>query len=102
MAIAINNIGEANIHTCDYQNSFDSLNKALAIFRELSNKEEEFNTLFLLGKFWFIIGDYDELEKVISKYEYLLLTEENLSERFQLNFDYLKFMRNGLDVNVIS
>lgn len=99
-ALSINNLGEIYLETCDYQNSFDSLNKALSIFRELSNKEEEFNTLFLLGKFWFIIGDYDELEKVISKYEYLLLTEENLSERFQLNFDYLKFMRNGLDVNV--
>ncbi len=99
-ALSINNLGEIYLETCEYQNSYDNLNKALLIFRELNNKEEEINTLFLLGKFWFVIGDYDELEKVISKYEYLLLTEENLSERFQLNFDYLKFMRNGLDVNV--
>jgi serine/threonine protein kinase len=99
-ALSINNLGEIYLQTCDYQNSYDYLNKALQIFKELNNKEEEINTLFLLGKFWFIVGDYDELEKVISKYEYNLYTEDNLSERFQINHEYLKFMKNGLDVKV--
>ena len=99
-ALTLSNLGEVYISICDYQNSYDNLNKALLIFRELNNKEEEINTLFLIGKFWFIIGDYDELEKVISKYEYNLYTEENLSERFQINYNYLKFMKNGLDVNI--
>lgn len=100
-ALSINNLGEIYLGLCDYQKAYENLNKALSIFRELNNKEEEINTLFLIGKFWFIIGDCEELEKVISKYEYLLLTEENLSERFQLNFDYLKFMKSGLDINAV-
>lgn len=100
-ALVISNLGELYFQICDYQKSYENLTKALSIFRELNNKEEEINTLFLLGKFWFIIGDYEELDKVINKYEYLLLTEENLSEKFQLNFDYLKFMKNGLDINSV-
>ncbi len=100
-ALVISNLGELYFQTCDYQKSYENLTKALLIFRELNNKEEEINTLFLLGKFWFIIGDYEELDNVINKYEYLLLTEENPSERFQLNFEYLKFMKNGLDINSV-
>ncbi len=95
-ALSINNLGEIYLETCEYQNSYDNLNKALLIFRELNNKEEEINTLFLLGKFWFVIGDYDELEKIINQYEYHIFTEENLSEKIQINYDYLKFMRKGL------
>ncbi len=98
-ALVISNLGELYFQICDYQKSYENLIKALSIFRELNNKEEEINTLFLLGKFWFIVGDYEELENVINKYEYLLLTEENLSGRFQFNFDYLKFMKNNLTVS---
>ncbi len=96
-ALSINNLGEMYLETCEYQNSFDNLNKALSIFKDLNNIEEEFNTLFLLGKFWFIIGDPGEIYKVIGKYEYHFNTVENLSEKFRINYDYLKVMKNVLD-----
>jgi serine/threonine protein kinase len=98
--LVMSNLGELYFQTCEYQNSFDYLSKALTIFRELDNKEEEINTLFLLGRFWFIIGDIEELDKIVNKYEYHLYTEENLSEKFQINYNYLKLMKNALDIKV--
>ena len=86
------NLGEVYIQTCDYQNAFDSLNKSLSIFNELNNNEEAFSVLYLLGKFWFTLGETEELKKVINRYEYLLMTEENQSEKNILNFSYLKLL----------
>jgi len=92
IGISLNNLGEVYLQTCDYQNAFDSLNKALTFFSELNNKEEAINTLSLLGKFWVTIGESDELKKVIDQYEYFLVTEENNSEKNNLNFSYLNLL----------
>ena len=80
------------IQTCDYQNAYDSLNKSLNIFNELKNKEEALSVLYLLGKLWFTIGESDELKKIINQYEYYLVTEENNSEKNNLNFNYLNLL----------
>ncbi len=80
------------LQTCDYQNAFDSLNKSLNIFNELNNKEEALSVLYILGKLWFTIGESDELKKIINQYEYYLVTEENNSEKNNLNFIYLNLL----------
>jgi serine/threonine protein kinase len=98
-ALAISNLGEVYLQTCEYQNSFDYLNQALTIFRELENKEEENNTLFLLGKFWFVIGHLEELEKFLNQLEYNIYTGQNISEKTQILHQYLKLMFSRLDVN---
>lgn len=92
IGIILNNLGEVYIQTCDYQNAYDSLNKSLNIFNELNNKEEALSVLYLLGKLWFVIGDDEELAKVVNQYEYLLLTQEMHSEKNALNFNYLKLI----------
>ena len=92
VALSLSNLGEVYFETCDYQNAYDNLNKSLDIFNQLDNKEEALNVLYILGKFWLVIGDVEELEKTINQYEYLLLTQENHSERNTLNFNQLKLL----------
>jgi serine/threonine protein kinase len=90
--LSLGNLGEVYIQTCEYQNAFDSLNKSLNIFNELGNKEEALSVLYILGKLWFTIGESDELKKIINQYEYYLVTEENNSEKNNLNFIYLNLL----------
>ncbi len=98
LAIAIGNMGEIYLQTCDYQNAYDSLIKAFNIFNQLKSKEEAINILYFLGKYWFAIGDLEELDKTVNQFEYFLLTEEKPSERNNLQFIYLKFLK-GLIAN---
>jgi serine/threonine protein kinase len=90
--LSLSNLGEVYLQTCDYQNSYDSLNKSLNIFNGLDNKEEAMTVLSLLGKLWFMLGEPEELKKVINKYEYFLVTEESQSEKNTLNFSYLNLL----------
>jgi tetratricopeptide (TPR) repeat protein len=92
IGLSLSNLGEVYLQTCDYQNAYDNLNKALVIFNQLKNKEEALNVIYVLGKFWFIIGESEELEKIINQYEYSLFTEDNNSERNNLIFNYLKLL----------
>lgn len=92
IALSLSNLGEVYLHTCDYQNAYDNLNKALVIFNQLKNKEDALHVIYLLSKFWFVIGEVEELENTINQYEYYLMTEENNSEKNNLNFNYLKLL----------
>ncbi|MBK7631430.1 MAG: serine/threonine protein kinase [Ignavibacteriales bacterium] len=92
IGVTISNLGEVYLQTSDFQNAYDSLNKALDIFDQLDNKEESLNVLHVLGKFWFTVGEIEELEKTLNRYEYLLLTQENHSEKNVLNFNHLKLL----------
>ena len=98
MALAISNMSEVYIQTCEYQIAYDNLVRVCKIFSEQKIRDDELFCLLLMGKFWFIIGNNDELEKIISRYEYLLYTEENISEGFKLNFDFLKLLAKVLDI----
>lgn len=95
-ALAVNNLGEVYLQTCEYQNAYEHLMLALDTFKDLNNKEDENTTLFLLGKFWFIVGHFDEFEKVFNQFEYNIFTEQNISEKTRLLFDYMKLIFNWL------
>ncbi|HEX9251152.1 MAG TPA: protein kinase, partial [Ignavibacteriaceae bacterium] len=104
IGITLSNLGEVYLQTCDYQNAYENLIKSFNIFNELNNKEEALSALYLLGKFWFVIGEIKELDKTINQYEFLLLTQETHSEKNSLNFDYLKLLfklntNNSFDPN---
>jgi serine/threonine protein kinase/tetratricopeptide (TPR) repeat protein len=92
IALSKSNLGEVYLLTCDYENAFDNLNKAFNIFTQINNKEEALSVLYLLGKFWFIIGEIEELEKAINQFEYTLLTQENQSEKNTLSLSYLNLL----------
>ena len=92
IGLSLSNLGEVYLHTCDYQSAYDNINKALNIFNQLNNKEEALNDIYLLGIFWFAIGNAEELERIVNQYEYFLFTDENNSERNNLIFNYLKLL----------
>jgi len=92
IGLSLSNLGEVYLQTCDYQNSYDHLNKALNIFNQSDNKEEALHDIHLLGRFWFAIGNIEELEKTVNQYEYFLYTDNYNSERNNLTFNYLKLL----------
>ena len=92
MTLAIGNMGEVYLQTCDYQSAFDNLTKAAELFYQMKNRDEQLNTLFVLGRFWFVIGESEELEKILNQYEYFLLTDEMKSEKNDFNYRFLKFL----------
>ncbi len=92
IGLSLSNLGEVYLQTCDYQNAYDNLNKALNIFNQSDHKEEALHDIHLMGRFWFAIGNIEELEKTVNQYEYFLYTEDNNSERNNLTFNYLKLL----------
>lgn len=90
------NLGEAYFFLCDYQNAFESLSRSHSLLSEIENVEEELYVLFLLGRFWYVIGDKDELGKIINQYEYYSYAKDSFSETHSKNYKYLKLMHNLL------
>ena len=82
------NLGEVFLSMCEYQNALDSLKDSIDIFRQLQNKEEELQSMFMLGKLYYIVGDFDRLNQIIKEFE----TEANstrINEKHNLNYQYL-------------
>ena len=101
-SICLLNLGEAYLNSCDYQNAYDSLIEAQEKFNSISNVDEELRVLFLLGKFWYIIGDISELEKIINQFEYYSYTKSSLSDEHSLEYEFLKLMLLLLKEQMIS
>jgi serine/threonine protein kinase len=81
------NLGEIFILMCEYQQAFESLNESIDIFRQLQNNEEELQALFLLGKLYFIIGDFENLNQLLKYFEEKLNKEP--VELHTINYRYL-------------
>jgi serine/threonine protein kinase len=94
ISLAINNLGEVYLQSCEYQNAFDNLVRAGELFKQIDNTQDQLNILYLLGKFWSVIGEINELEKIINEFEYHLIVEGNNTEKNKLNFNYLKLLLN--------
>ena len=63
------NLAEVHITLCDYQEAFNSLNKAKLFFERINNYKELSDVLFLLCKLFFVIGIDQMLEETIKKYK---------------------------------
>lgn len=92
MTLAISNMGEVNLQTCDFQNAFDNLTRSEELFSQLKNRDGQLNALFVLGRFWFVIGEIVELENTLNQYEYFLMIDEMKTEKNDFYFRYLKFL----------
>jgi serine/threonine protein kinase len=98
-SLVMSNLGELCLATCDYENAHNCLIEARSEFNEIGNTEEELHVLFILGKFWFIIGDKEELSKIINQYEYYSYAKDSFSEISEKNYSYLKLMLKIIDSN---
>jgi hypothetical protein len=90
--ICNSNLGEAYLKSCDYQNAYDILTEAEEKFIISANENESLRTLFLLGKFWYFIGDDTELKKIINQFEYYSYTKLTFTDEHALSYEYLKIM----------
>lgn len=104
ISLSIYNLAEIYLQSCEYQLAYNHLVRADELFEQTKNREEQMNLQFLFGKFWFVIGDREELKNTINRYEYFLMIDENNSELSNLGFKYLKFLNkisygNTLEIN---
>ena len=65
----LGNLSEVYITLCDYQEAFNSLNKAKVFFERINNYKELSDVVFLLCKLFFGIGNYQILEETIEKFK---------------------------------
>lgn len=92
------NFGEVYLQTCEYQSGIEHLIKAREIFFELNKKSEELNSLFLLGKLYYTIGEYKELKNLIDDYNEQV-NESNIKEKQRNNFYFLYYINEALNKN---
>ena len=86
------NLGEVYLFTCEYQNAIDVLDSAKEIFFKIQNSLEEVETLFLLAKAHYKIGDSSKFNKIIEEVESLAKSTDT-SERVKLHLDFLKYIK---------
>ncbi|GMU96599.1 protein kinase domain-containing protein [Ignavibacterium album] len=91
-SLCLYNLGEAYLKSCDYQNAYESLTEAQEKFSLIENDDETLRALFLLGKFWFFIGDDTELEKILNQFEYYSYTKLSFTDEHALSYEFLKIM----------
>lgn len=65
------NLGEIYISACDYEKAFNSLNEAYKLFDQLKNYHELLDLLFMKGKLFYKIGDFQKLEEIIRNFQKL-------------------------------
>jgi aurora kinase len=100
--LALLNLGEMHMLVCEYQNAYDSLKHSLRILKKQNHSEELAELYLILGKFYFRIGDSENLGKVIKELSQLL-QENELSAKHHNNFNFLQVIErisNNNDVNI--
>jgi serine/threonine protein kinase len=94
------NIGEISLQICDYQKAYSSLNKAVEIFEELKNPSELLEAKYFLGVWYFAVGDFENLQKIINEFAKILVNEVNV-EKYRDKYEYLhllnKYANNEFD-----
>ncbi len=90
LGITYINLGEVYLLLCEYEKALNEIFKASDIFDTLDNKVEKGEAVFLLGKLYHILGDDDNLKKVIDSYSEFQLN----FEKSDFNYQYLKQLNN--------
>lgn len=65
--LVFTNLGETYIAVCEYQLSYDSLMGSQKIFKEIKNDVELNEVLLYLGKLYWIVGNNEELVKIVKR-----------------------------------
>ncbi|MGA9295747.1 MAG: serine/threonine-protein kinase [Ignavibacteriaceae bacterium] len=83
------NLAETYFIYCEYQKSLDSLGLLSKVLSKINNSEIQISSLFLLGKIYFIIGDIQKLDKIISECD---LIKEIFSNDYKLK-NYVAYLK---------
>jgi tetratricopeptide (TPR) repeat protein len=78
------NLSEIYLLTCEYQKALGYLNSAINTFKLLNNMTEELEAVFMSGKLNFILGDFENLNLLIKKFE--ICSEGNGLNEKQKNY----------------
>lgn len=95
--LSLLNLSEAYLLSCSYDNAINSLLEAQSLAVNIENNDDQLYVLFLLGKFWFVIGDRDELESVIKQYEYYSYAKSSFNDKHLKSYHYLKLLLKIFD-----
>lgn len=98
----LSNLAEAYLNICDYDNFYQTFNKANSLLQQNANVEEELYILFTSAKFWFIIGNREELIKILDKFEFYSYAKESLNETQIKNYSFIKILLALLEENFIT
>jgi hypothetical protein len=90
------NLGEIYFLTCDYRNALFHIKEARNIFQRLKDKNEELESLFLMGKIYHELGSSSRVEKIIVDYETLLSSQ---GAKHEYNYRFLKVLAKKKSLN---
>jgi tetratricopeptide (TPR) repeat protein len=93
------NLSEIYLITCEYENAIETVENSIKIFNNLKNLNEEMESLFLLGKLSFIIGDYQNLNTVIEVMKSKIL-DEKIVDKHKTNYNFLQLLNAGSHGNI--
>ncbi len=75
--LVLTNLGETYLAICEYQLSYDSLNESQEIFKKIKNEIELAETLMLLAKLYWVLGNKTLLNDVIQKISKLSISKDS-------------------------
>ncbi len=82
-AIVLWDLGEIYTSYCEYDHALNSLNEAESIFIRMNNYTELLDDLFMKGKLFYKIGEFQKLEQVIDNFHTNLI-KYNLNQSHQV------------------
>lgn len=85
------NLGEIYLLTCEFEKSIEAIENSIKIFNDLKNLNEEMESLFLLGKLSFTIGDIQNLNIVIEVMKEKI-KDEKIVDKNKTNYNFLKLL----------
>jgi len=101
-SLSLLNLGEMHMLICEYQQAYDSLEHSSRILKKQNHIEELAELYLILGKFYFRIGDPENLSKVAKELSQLLNKNE-LPAKHHNNFNFLQVLEqigNNGEVNI--
>ena len=85
------NLGENYIFISEYQKANEELQLSRSILSDSQNENEYLSTLFLIGQLNLIIGNSNEVEKIINRFAQIQ-DQESISDENKNNFRFLKLL----------
>ena len=85
------NLGEIYLLTCEFEKAIESIEDSVKIFNKLKNLNEEMESLFLLGKLSFTIGDIQTFNIVLGVMKEKI-KDEKIVDKHKINYNLLDLL----------
>jgi serine/threonine protein kinase/tetratricopeptide (TPR) repeat protein len=93
------NLGEIYLLTCEFEKAIEAVENSIKVFNNLKNLNEEIESLFLLGKLSFTIGDTQNLNIVLEVMKEKI-NDEKIVDKNKTNYNLLRQLNSILNGNV--